>query len=209
MVDRHTWTPPAAPARAERARVPGAMGGSRLLDLPTMAGLKADIMAFVADAGPVAVEVGFDYGETLLGNARDFPAIRWLGAEIREVRVDAARAVAPANCLPARIDARTLFASGLVDKRLSRVDILFPTPAVRGRHLLWTDHFVADVARVLADDGVLTVATDVPALATLIADLLADWPEVAPPPRTTALSRRERACIREQLPVWRTSRRPG
>ncbi len=206
MVDRHAWTPPTAPNRAERARVPGAMGGSRLLDLPTMAGLRAEILAFIAEPGPVAVEVGFDFAETLLGNARDFPAIRWLGAEIREARVEAARAAAPPNCLPARIDARTLFASGLVDGRLARVDILFPTPAVRGRHLLWTDHFVADVARVLAPDGVLTVATDVPALAELVTGLLADWPEVPAPPRTTALSRRERACLREALPVWRTSR---
>lgn len=201
MVDRYSWTPPDAPTRRDRERVPGALGGSRLLELPALAPLRASLVDFIAAPGKVALEVGFDFGETLLGNARDFPEIRWLGVEIRAARVAEAAQRAPANCLPLRLDARTLLASGLVDGRLSRVDILFPTPAVRGRHLLFTPAFIADVARALEPGGTLTVATDVPALAALVESLVTAWPEAPPPPRTDARSRRERACHREQLPV--------
>ncbi len=208
MVERHTWIPPETPMRRERARVPGALGGSRLLELPALAELRAALDAFLGQPGPIAVEVGFDFGETLLGNARDFPEIRWLGVEIRAARAARAASLAPANCLAARLDARTLFASGLVDGRLARVDILFPTPAIRGRHLLLTPAFIADVAHALEPGAPLTIATDVPALAELVADLLAGWREVPAPARTEALSRRERACRREALPVWTLTRTP-
>ena len=89
MVDRETWTPPEAPARQERRRVPGAMGGSLLLDQPRYAPQRARIQAFVDQPGPLAVEVGFDHGITLLSQARARPGWRWLGLEIRRRRVAA------------------------------------------------------------------------------------------------------------------------
>jgi tRNA G46 methylase TrmB len=206
MVDRWTWTPPEAPTRQVRARVPGALGGSRLLELPALAQLRAELEGFLAGAGPFALEVGFDDGRVLLGEAREAPEVAWLGVELRAQRVAEVRAVAPPNCLPLRLDARTLLASGLVDGRLGRIDVLFPTPALNGRHLLWTPAFVADLARGLAFGGVLTVATDVPALAALVGELLAGWPEAAPPARGSVRSRREVACARDGIPVWWTSR---
>lgn len=208
MVDRDTWRPPEAPTRHTRARVPGALGGSRLLELPALAELRASLMAFLVRGRPLALEVGFDRGETLLAQAHARPETDWLGCEIRAARVlDVAR-LAPANCLPLRLDARTLLASGLLDGRLARVDVLFPTPALRGRHLLWTEAFVADLARALKPTGTLGVATDVPALAALIEALLSAWPEAPPLPPAAAPSRRERVCARDGLPVWRLSRRP-
>jgi tRNA G46 methylase TrmB len=209
MVDRTTWTPPDAPARAERGRVPGALGGSRLLELPALAPLRDAIEAFIAVPGrPLALDIGFDDGRVLLAEARARPEEGWLGLEIRAHRVAEVAARAPENCLPARMDARTLLASGLLDGRLSRADVLFPTPALRGRHLLWTPAFVADLTRALGSSGVLTVASDVPALSGLMAELLSGWPETERPQRAGVPSRREAACARDGIPVWWSSRRP-
>ena len=202
MVDRDSWTPPPTPTRQHQSRVPGAMGGSLLLDLPQYAPLKAELAAFIDQPGPLAVEVGFDHGITLLDHARCFPTWRWLGVEIREKQVLAVRPNAPPNCLPLRLDARTLLSCGLLNQRVDRVDVRFPTPALKGRHLLWTPAFVADLAACLRPGGVVTIATDVPALATLIADLFAGWKPVAAPPRGAALSRRERVCQRDGVAVW-------
>ncbi|MCB9779792.1 MAG: hypothetical protein H6742_14600 [Alphaproteobacteria bacterium] len=204
---RETWTaPPRRRTRRSETDVPGALGGSRLWDQPAMAAARAELDTFVATPGPLAVEVGFDHGITLLANARAWPDWRWLGAEIRRRRVDAVRPHAPANCLPLRVDARTLFASLLPDGRVARVDVLFPTPVEQGHHLLLTAAFVADVARVLAPDGVLHIATDVRGLADLATDLLAGWRPAADPPPSPERSRRERVCQRDGLPVWRFTR---
>jgi tRNA G46 methylase TrmB len=208
MVDRFTWTPPEAPSRSERDRVPGALGGSRLLELPALAPLRAGIAAFIAAPRLLALDVGFDDGRVLLAEAQARPEEGWLGLEIRAQRVAEVAARAPANCLAARMDARTLLASGLLDGRVDRVDVLFPTPALRGRHLLWTEAFVADLARALRPTGVLSVATDVPALAALVRGLLEGWPDAPRPVRAGVPSRREVACAREGLTVWWTSRHP-
>lgn len=206
MVDRDTWSPPPAPARDARACVPGALGGSRLLDQPAHAVQRARIAAFVAQPGPLAVEVGFDHGITLLSHARAFPDWRRLGVEIRRRRVAAVQPHVPENCLAERLDARTLFSSGLADGAVDRVEVWFPTPSLKARHLLWTPHFVADVARALRPCGVLHVVTDVPALRDLVQVLTEGWPEAPAPPRTPDLSRRERVCRRDGLPVWTVSR---
>lgn len=206
MVDRLTWTPPDAPARATRERVPGALGGSRLFELPALAELRAELEAFAGGATALALDVGFDDGRVLLAEARAAPEVAWLGVELRARRVAEVRALAPPNCLPLRLDARTLLASGRLDGQLGRIDVLFPTPALNGRHLLWTPAFVADLARALAPGGVLTVATDVPALATLIGELLAAWPDAVPPARGPVQSRREVVCARDGIHVWWASR---
>jgi tRNA G46 methylase TrmB len=202
MVDRATWTPPEAPARTHRKRVPGAMGGSLLLDQPAHTVQKSRIDAFVNETGPLAVEVGFDHGVTLLSQARAWPGWRWLGVEIRRRRVAALQPHVPDNCLAERLDARTLFASDLLLGRVDRVDVLFPTPPLDGRHMLWTPGFVADVARALRPDGVVQVATDVPALARLVEDLLQAWSPAPLRPRAAEPSRRERVCRRDDIAVW-------
>jgi len=174
--------------------------------MPPLAELRRAILSFIDAPGPIAVEVGFDFGEVIIDQAIRLPETRWLGLEIRAAQVIALSERAPPNCLPARLDARTLFGAGVLDGRISRVDILFPTPALKGRHLLWTPAFVTDLARSLTPSGVLTVATDVPALAQLIEQLLTGWPEAPPPPRAEALSRRERVCRRDDITCWWTSR---
>lgn len=208
MVDRDTWTPPAAPVRAARGRVPGALGGSRLLELPQYAAQRARLVAFAGGPGPRALEVGFDHGITLLANARAQPGWRWLGVEIRKRRVAGVQPHVPDNCLAERLDARILLACGLMDGALDRVDVLFPTPPVKGSHMLWTPAFVDDLGRALAPGGVVHVATDVPALAVLVRGLFAGWRPAPAPPACPALSRRDRVCRRDGIAVDRMTFTP-
>lgn len=202
-IDRDTWRPPAPPPRDVQGDVPGALGGSRLFDQPRYRAVRERIAAFCAPGPPVAVEVGFDHGITLLANARAQPDWRWLGVELRRRRVDAAQANAPSNCLALRIDARTLFAALLPAGRVARVDVLFPTPVLKGDHLLLTDGFVSDLRRALSADGCVHLATDVPAMAEWMAARFAGWRALPHPPPAPELSRRERVCRRDGLPVWR------
>jgi tRNA G46 methylase TrmB len=100
-----------------------------------------------------------------------------------------------------------VFAAVLPDHRVDRIDILFPTPVTNPRHVLLTDAFVADLARVLTPHGVVTVATDVPALFAWTCDRFAAWRAADAPERGPVRSRRERVCVRDGLPVdwghWR------
>ncbi|MCO4764560.1 MAG: hypothetical protein KC502_23830 [Myxococcales bacterium] len=211
-IDRDSWQVPAMPkprsgkdadeSAGSRRKVTGALGGSLLFDQPQHAQLKADILAFVAPGPPLAIEVGFDHGITLLANARTFPDWRWLGVEIRRKHVEAVRDNAPDNCLPLRLDARTLFSALLPDACVDRVDILFPTPVLKGHHMLVTDGFVADLRRVLKPGGVVFWMTDVQGLHNWMTTCFSGWDERKTPPRAPDLSRRERVCRRDGLPVW-------
>ena len=188
--------------------MPGALGGSRLLELPQYAGQRARLVGYAGGPGPRALEIGFDHGITLLANARAMPGWRWLGVEIRRRRVAAVQPHLPANCLAERLDARILLASGIVDASLDRVDILFPTPPLKGRHMLFTPDLVVDIRRCLTPGGVVQVATDVPGLAALVRRLFVDWSTAERPPAGPELSRRERICRRDGVPVHRMTYTP-
>jgi len=208
MVDRATWTPPDAPARVQRDRVPGALGGSRLLELPRYAAQRQRLESFADGPGPRALEIGFDHGITLIANARAMPDWQWLGVEIRKRRVAAVQPHVPDNCLAERLDARILLASGILDGALHRVDILFPTPPLKSRHMLFSEDVVADIRQSLAPGGVVHIATDVPALGRLVRALFMDWSEAPPPPPAPELSRRDRVCRRDDIPVARMTFTP-
>lgn len=182
------------------------LGGSALYDQPRHAEVRARVQAFVGSGAPLAVEVGFDHGMRILDHARRWPEIHWLGLEIRKRRVAAAAPHAPPNCLLWSADARTVFSALLPPGSVSWVYILFPTPTDNPRHLLLTPSFVSAVGRALAPDGAVYVATDVAGLATHTATLFDGWPEAPMPPMGPVLSRRERVCGRDGLPVYRLCR---
>jgi len=208
-IDRQHWTPPPPPQRGDAVDIAGALGGSRLWQQPRLAAERARLDAFVAPGPPLAIEIGFDHGITLLDHARAWPDWHWLGAEIRKRRVTAIAKLAPDNCLPMRVDARVLVGTLLPADRVQRVDILFPTPALDGRHLLLSPTFVANLERVLAPGARVHIETDVPGLYQLASRCFACWPQTEAPPATAALSRRARVCRRDDLPVWAlTVRRP-
>lgn len=201
-------------------RIRGAMYGSLLVAQPHVAPVVEEVRRFIAGDAPVLIEVGFDHGRRLHSTARCCPDWRVLGVEVRERRVEQARARAArdhlTNVLPWRMDARTVFACVLPDGCADVVEVLFPTPwwnrAVRARRLLITDEFLADVTRVLRPGGLLHVATDVSPYAQEIDECIARCPALvvlsepegqALRPECNQLSRREWACERDGLPVYR------
>lgn len=185
-----------------------AMYGTRLFEQPEHAPVRARLERFLAEPGPLGVEIGFDHGMCILDRARRFPAMRQLGVELREARVVAAADNAPENCLLLRIDARTLFSALLPVESVDVVYLLFPTPPSGPKRVLLSPAFAAHVHRALKPGGTLWFATDVPELYAAAREIF-PWPEGDPPPLGTELSRRERVCRRDGLPVYRLClRRP-
>lgn len=205
-VDPDTWEPPAAVVRGDEGRVAGTLFGSLLYEQPEHRAERDRVLAFLAPAGPVALEIGFDHGMRLIDHARRWPDVRWLGVEIRKSRVEAASRHAPPNALLLRADARTLLASVIPARRLSWIYVLFPTPSDDPRHLLVTPTTVGLFARSLAADGAIQLATDVPGMARWIDRAFEGWtpiPRDLGAPLGPVLSRRERVCARDARPVWR------
>ena len=194
------WTPPERLGR-DGARIKGALNGSLLLQQPRHRHEVERLHAFVAAPGPVALEIGVDHGTVLIDHARQRSDWRWIGLEVRKRKVANAAPHAPDNALLWAADARTVLAGAMPAGRLSRVDILFPTPVTNPRHLLFSDGFVDDLARAMAPDGVLTVASDVAGLFAWIAEHLTAWGPAEAPWRGEVRSRRERVCVRDGLAV--------
>lgn len=206
-IDRERWRPPSLPegARADA----GVLYGTRLYDQPRHRPVAEGIAAFLAEPGPVAVEIGFDHGMRILDQARRHPEWRWLGVELRRARVAAAAAHAPPNARLLRIDGRTLLAALVPEGRLAALIVWFPAPTDDPGHLLLTPALVAAARRALAPRGVVHLATDVPGMAAWADALFAGWPHGEPPPAPAALSRRERVCRRDGIAVHeRCWRRP-
>jgi tRNA G46 methylase TrmB len=200
------WTPPPPPAPGALGQR-GVLGGTALYEGGRHPEVRARVEAFVAGPpGGLAVEVGFDHGMRILDHARRWPEIRWLGLEIRKRRVAAAAPHAPPNCLLLAADARAVFASLLPPASVTWVYVLFPTPTDNPRHLLLVPPFVEAVKRSLIPGGSLYLATDVQGMRAHAAALLEGWPDAAFPPMGPVLSRRERVCARDGLPVYRLCR---
>lgn len=204
------WTAPDDPT-AGGEDVAGALGGSRLFEQPQYRAEAERFRAFVEPPGEVAVEVGFDHGRRLLSLADAQPTVRWVGLEVRRRRVEAVARTAEVrgldNLLAWRADARTVFRRLMPAGRVSRVDVLFPTPwwhaGQRKARLLLTPAFVADVARALTGTGILHIATDVEPYFEHVRDLLADWRRVADPAPAPVPSRRAHGCMRDGIPIHR------
>lgn len=200
--------------------VPGALGGSRILEVPEVAAELAALRALLAVPGPKLLEIGFDHGRRLTSTAQASPGWTVIGLEVRARRVAEMRAWAAdrglANLHAFRLDARAVLAGALPEASLDVVEALFPTPWPEGkarRRLLVTPDFLGDVARVLRPGGLLHVATDVAWYAELMDAALAPARQslpAAPPgalttlrPPCPQLSRREWKCSRDGLPVYR------
>ncbi len=205
--EARAWHPPDL-SPTDPTRIP-AMNGSRLLVQPRHVAEADAVRAFLDRPRPAAMEIGFDHGMCLVDRARAFPDTLQLGVEIREARVRALQPHLPANAHAWRVDARSALLSVVPDRRLSVIYVLFPDPvwkeALRHRHLLFSPAFTTLCARALAPDGILHVATDVQPYFAFVGSLLGNWIPADPPRMGAELSRRERVCKRDGVPIHRGS----
>jgi tRNA G46 methylase TrmB len=200
---RSTWAPPPLPDDEAPEDTAGTLGGTRLYEQPAHAAQRDAALAFAARPGPLVIEVGFDHGMRLLDAARAHPDVRFLGLELRKARVEAVAPHAPPNAFVWRADARAVLGAVWPAGTAARVEVFFPTPTEDPRRLLFRPGFVRALARVLQPDGVLHLRTDVGPYAAWVGTRLPGWSAVAPPPALTGtLSRRERVCRRDGLPVF-------
>ncbi|TNF26963.1 MAG: hypothetical protein EP329_20240 [Deltaproteobacteria bacterium] len=192
--------------------VPGALGGSRILEVPEVAAELAGLRALLGGAGRVLLEVGFDHGRRLTSTASASPDWTVVGLEVRAKRVAEARAWAAENGLDNlhafRLDARAVLAGALPEASVDVLEALFPTPWPEGkarRRLLVTPDFLADAARVLRPGGLLHVATDVSWYADLMASAIAASDLLAPAD-PGALTRERPPCPQQSRREWRCER---
>ena len=159
--------------------------------------------AVFGNDAPVEVEVGPGRGDVLLYNAAARPHHNFLGIEPLGADAIAAAAVARGlrNLRVVRADARCVIANLVPPVSVTAYHVYFPDPWPKNRHRprrLFTDGFTADLTRTLRSDGVVHVATDVPALFAGIcaalrgAGLLLDS-SAEPPPRPVSKFERKYA----------------
>lgn len=218
--------PPQAPrgARAVRSfvRREGRMTTSQrraLDDLAARYRWPLDLQPVAAITGRVAplwLEVGCGDGENVLAAARANPARDYVACEVHGPGVghllNGIEAAGLGNLRVARCDVFELLMR-LPDAALNGVAVFFPDPWPKKRHhkrrLLQAPFFNA-LARTLARDGRLFVATDWADYAVEVGDLveaLPDWVNLAGPARTAprlharVLTKFERRALRDGRPI--------
>lgn len=121
-----------------------------------------------ARRAPLEVELGAGRGDFIIEHAaahpeRDFLAVELAVSVARVLAIRAARR-GLGNLRVARMDARTLINLMLPGRSLSACHVYFPDPwpaLSQQKHRLFTPGFAPRLARVLAADAVVYVATDV------------------------------------------------
>ena len=137
------------------------------------------------------LEIGFGAGEHLSWQARANPHVGMIGCEpyingVARLLTDM-DAYNLTNIRIYRDDARFLL-TGLPDRSISRVFVLFPDPWPKARHnkrRIIGPTVIPDLARILRDDAELRIATDDPGykgwiLQHVLASGDFDWPAYGP-----------------------------
>lgn len=118
-------------------------------------------------AAPLEVEIGAGRGDFIIGRAeanpsRNFLAVERPGSKGQLLAIECGR-VATENLKVAKMDARTLVCLMLPDSSVAAYHVYFPDPwpkRTQAKHRLFGPHFVQGIARTLAPDGIVYVATD-------------------------------------------------
>ncbi len=164
-------------------------------------GAPLDLPGLFGRPAPVVLEIGFGMGEATVLMAAAQPEVDLLAVDVHTPgQGNLLRLVAEAGLTNVRVadgDASILLRESLPAASLAAVRVFFPDPWPKARHVKrrLVDAAFADlVADRLADDGLLHVATDIPAYAEQVAAVLAAEPRLAttdPPWRpTTRFERR-------------------
>lgn len=126
-----------------------------------------DFNAAFANAAPVMLEIGFGAGEALLSFAQAHPELNCVGVEVHPPGVGhLLLGIEQAQLSNVRVimhDAVEVLERQIAPESVSRVHVFFPDPWPKKRHhkrRLIQPEFVALLARVLAPNGTLRLATD-------------------------------------------------
>lgn len=132
-------------------------------------GAPLDLPNLFGNPHPVALEIGFGNGETLLTLAQRRPEWNFLGVEVHRPGIGrllrALEQQSIGNVRVLRGDAVELLRDGLEDASLTAVYLLFPDPWPKRRHhkrRILTGELVIHLARVLQPDGLFHAASDWP-----------------------------------------------
>lgn len=126
-----------------------------------------DPVAVFGRQAPLVAEIGSGTGEAILTAAAADPDRDYLAVEV--YRPGAAKTMIRAerqgltNVRVLQADAAALLRTGLAPASVAEIRVFFPDPWHKTKHhkrRLVTDDMLADVARVLIDDGILRLATD-------------------------------------------------
>ena len=122
-----------------------------------------------AQGRPVIADIGFGFGESVLGYAISNPGELILGFEIHLPGVgslcDALHSQGIDNVAIAQADAQLFLAEQVPDGALAGVRLFFPDPWPKKRHhkrRFIREHIVDLLAHKIAVDGFLHIATDIP-----------------------------------------------
>lgn len=177
-----------------------------------------DPSAIFERAAPLEIELGAGRGDFIVARAAEFPERNFIAVELSAVvsRMLAVRcgAAGLVNLRVVRMDARPLVGLMLAPRSVSAYHIYFPDPWPKERHhkhRLFTPRLAAGLARTIAMDGLLCVATDVGGYAAEIFPMLeaAGFMRVvesAPGAGATAFARKFMAIGK---PVFAATFRPG
>ena len=132
---------------------------------------------------PIAMDIGFGMGDSLIHFATQYVNYNWLGVEVHKPGISAALARAAAldlqNLRVCSMDVKTLFKHHMPKASLQRVFILFPDPWPKRKHhtrrLLQLD-FLTTVFQALSDRGILHITTDWPDYAQQVQQLMLQLP---------------------------------
>jgi tRNA (guanine-N7-)-methyltransferase len=123
--------------------------------------------AVFGNHNPLVVEVGFGMGDSLVAMAQAEPEVNFVGIEVHSPGVG--RLIASAgqlgldNLRVYMADAKDVLRDCIVDGSLHRFQLYFPDPWHKTKHhkrRIVEPEFVALVARKLASDGLIHMATD-------------------------------------------------
>ena len=137
------------------------------------------------NTNPVAVEVGFGMGDSLLAMAQAEPQLNFVGIEVHPPGVgrliNSAAKAGVANLRVYMADAKDVLTDCIADASLARFQLYFPDPWHKKKHhkrRIVQQEFVTLIGRKLQSGGLLHMATDWQPYAEQMLEVLRAQPDL-------------------------------
>ena len=163
----------------------------------------------------MGLEIGFNRGRFLRGLATRHPDRNFIGIEIQRrfcwrLANQLGASETPNNLRILWADAKLVTPTLFPKPTFDDIYITFPDPWWKRRHAkrrLVDTRFASELARIIKDDRLVWVKSDVPAISEEIAEALASTQLFTQPEKFEAdelpLTHREAKCIDQGLPIYR------